>query len=198
MSRAIRIAVADSDSQMRAYYGRTLPSLGHRLIGGAETGRELIECCRRSRPDLIITDIKLPVLDGIKAISEIGRTDPIPAILVSAYHGRALIERVHGEPVLAYLIKPIKEADLEVAIRLTLLRFTELQTIRKEAEELRQTLADRKVIERAKLILMKRADLNEEGAFRRLWKLARDHNQKLADVSLSIVRAEEAFQSPGA
>jgi response regulator NasT len=196
MTRTIRIAVADDEPRMRDYYQDILPLLGHQVICAAHTGRELVRCCQDSRPDLVVTDIKMPDLDGIDAIREIGRGEPIPAILVSAYHDPDLIERTRGEQILAYLIKPIKQADLEVAIGLAMQRFEEFQTLRKEAGELRQALADRKVIERAKGILMKRAGLDEEGAFRRLQKLARDHNQRIVDASHIILRAEEAFQPP--
>jgi response regulator NasT len=197
MTRAIRIAVADDEPRMRDYYRDILPLLGHQVLCAAQTGRELVRYCQDVRPDLVVTDIKMPDLDGIDAIREIGRAEPIPAILVSAYHDPELIERTRGEQVLAYLIKPIKQADLEVAIGLALQRFEEFQTLRKEAGELRQALVDRKIIERAKGILMKRAGLDEEGAFRRLQKLARDHNQRIVDASQIILRAEEAFQPPG-
>ena len=195
MTRTLRIAVADDEPRMRDYYREVLPLMGHRVICAAETGRGLALCCRDSRPDLIFTDIKMPDLDGIDAIREIGRNEPIPAILVSAYHDPDLIERTKGEQILAYLVKPIKQADLEVAVGLAMQRFEEFQTLRKEAGELRQALTDRKIIERAKGILMKRAELDEEGAFRRLQKLARDHNQRLVEAARTILRAEEAFQS---
>jgi AmiR/NasT family two-component response regulator len=196
MIRSIRIAVADDEPRMRDYYREILPLLGHQVTCAAQTGRELVRACQDARPELVITDIKMPELDGIDAISEIGRVDPIPAILVSAYHDPSLIERTRGEQILAYIVKPIKQADLEVAIGLAMQRFEQFQTLRKETGELRQALADRKVIERAKGILMKRSGLDEEGAFRRLQKLARDHNQRLIDAAHLILKAEEAFQPP--
>jgi response regulator NasT len=196
MSRSIQIAVADDERRMRDYYKNILPLLGHRVVCAAQSGRELVRFCEESRPDLIVTDIKMPDLDGIEAVREIGRSEPIPAILVSAYHDPELIERTRGEQVLAYLVKPIKQADLEVAIGVAMQRFDEFQTLREEAGELRQALADRKIIERAKGILMKRANLDEETAFRRLMKLARDHNQRIVDASHVILQAEKAFQMP--
>jgi response regulator NasT len=198
MSGSFRIAIADDERRMREYYQSILPLLGHRVVCAAESGRELVRFCQDSRPDLVVTDIKMPDLDGIDAIREIGRSEPIPAILVSAYHDPELIERTRGEQVLAYLVKPIKQSDLEVAIGVAMQRFDELQTLRKEAGELRQALADRKIIERAKGVLMKRAGLDEEAAFRRLTKLARDHNQRIVEASRVILQAEEAFQIPGA
>jgi response regulator NasT len=196
MSRSIRIAVADDEPRMRDYYKSILPLLGHRVVCAAQSGQELVRFCEESRPDLIVTDIKMPDLDGIDAVRQIGRSEPIPAILVSAYHDPELIERTKGEHVLAYLVKPIKQADLEVAIGVAMQRFDEFQTMRKEAGELRQALADRKIIERAKGILMRRAGLDEEAAFRRLMKMARDHNQKIVEASQVILQAEKAFQVP--
>src|SRR5260370_24822083 len=162
MSKSLRIAVADDEPRMREYYQDVLPLLGHQVIYAAQTGEDLVVFCRDSPPDLIVSDIKMPDLDGIDAVRLIGRGEPIPTILVSAYHDPDLIERTKGEQILAYLVKPIKQADLEVAITLAMQRFDEFQTLRKEAGELRQALADRKLIERAKGILMKRAGLDEE------------------------------------
>jgi two-component system, response regulator PdtaR len=191
---SLLIAVADDEPRMRDYYGSTLPLLGHRVAVAARDGRELVAACRDARPDLIITDIKMPDMDGIDAAREICRGEPIPIILVSAYHEADLIERARGEHILAYLVKPIKRADLEAAISVAMKRFEEFRALRREAGELRGALDDRKLIERAKGILMKKAGLDEPEAFRRLQKLARDQNQKVVEVARMILRAEEAFR----
>jgi two-component system, response regulator PdtaR len=196
MTDALRIAVADDESRMRDYYREILSLLGHRVTCAAPTGRDLVRCCRDDRPDLVITDIKMPDMDGIEAAREICRDEPIPIILVSAYHAPDLFERARVGHVVAYLVKPIEQADLEAAIAITMQRFEEFRALRREAGELRQALEDRKLIERAKGILMRRAGLGEDDAFRRLQKQSRDHNQKLVEVARIIVRAEEAFQPP--
>jgi response regulator NasT len=162
----------------------------------ARTGRELVQHCQEDRPDLIITDIRMPDMDGIDAVSALGREEPIPAILVSAYHDAELYERARGGQVLAYLVKPIKQADLEAAIAIAMQRAEELRALRREAGELRQALEDRKLIERAKGVLMKRAGLDEGAAFLRLQKLARESSQKMAEVARMILKAEVAFQPP--
>jgi response regulator NasT len=196
MNGSLRIAVADDEPRMRDYYRDILPLLGHRVTFAAQDGRELVDCCRDARPDLIITDIKMPDMDGIDAVREICQGEPIPVILVSAYHEPDLFERAKVEHILAYLVKPIKQADLEAAISIAVQRFEQFHTLRREAGELRQALEDRKVIERAKGVLMKKAGLDEPEAFRRLQKLARDHNQRMIEVAQMILRAEEAFQPP--
>jgi response regulator NasT len=196
MTRSLKIAVADDELDVRDYYKKVLPRLGHRVIAVAQTGRELIESCHAARPDLVITDIKMPDIDGIDAAAEICRGEPIPFILVSAYHHPKLFDRARGDHILAYLVKPTKQADLEAAIAIAVQRFDQFQALRQEAADGRQALADRKVIERAKGVLIKKTGLDEETAFLRLQKLARDRNQKLVEVAEMVLRAN-AMQQPG-
>lgn len=194
MTDALRITVADDDPEMRQYLQETLSGFGHQVRGEAATGRELVKLCRQSPPDLVITDIKMPEMDGLEAAMELAATQPVPVILVSAYHDPQLIDRALHDHVFAYLTKPIKPADLETAIALAMQRFKELRDLEKEAGDLRQALSDRKLVERAKGILMKRGGLEEAAAFRRLQKLASEKNTKLAEIARAIVTAEEALQ----
>jgi response regulator NasT len=194
MNEELRIAVADDEEDMREYFEKILPRMGHEVVSVAENGRQLVEHCLELQPDLVITDIKMPEMDGIDAADTIYKHQPIPVILVSGYHDLELIQRAEADHILAYLIKPIKQADLEPAIGIAMRRFQQFQAVRKEAEDLRQALEDRKLIERAKGALMKRAGLEEPHAFRRLQKLASEKNQKLVDIARSIITAEEAFE----
>jgi response regulator NasT len=196
MTHALRIAVADDEPDMREYFQKSLARLGHSVVVAAQNGRELVERCRALRPDLVITDIKMPDMDGIDAAVQIYRERPVPVILVSAYHDPALLERAEADHILGYLVKPIKQADLEPVIALSMRRFEQFEALRQEAADLRQALEDRKVIERAKGILMKKAALDEQDAFRRLQKLASDKSRKLVDIAQMILIAEEAVQ-PG-
>jgi response regulator NasT len=196
MSRSLRIAVADDEPRMRAYFQKMLPRLGHQVVAAAETGRELVERCRDLNPDLVITDISMPDLDGIDAAVAIYRHQPLPIILVSAHHEPELIRRAETDHILAYLVKPIKQADLEPAIHIAMRRFEQFQALRQETTDLRQALQERKIIERAKGILMKKAGLDEQGAFRRLQKLASERNRKLIEIAQMILTADEALQQP--
>ena len=196
MNRSLRIAVADDESDMLQYFQETLAELGHQVVSVAQNGRELVEQCLASPPDLVITDIKMPDMDGIDAAVKVCKPEPIPFILVSAYHETELIERAKQEHILAYLVKPIKQADLETAIAIVMRSFEQFKALRDEAESLRHALEDRKLVERAKGILMKRAGLDEHDAFTRLQKLASDKNRKMADIAQMIVTAEEASQPP--
>lgn len=196
MTRSLRIAVADDEPDMQDYFRTILPRLGHTVVSVASTGQELVDQCRESQPELVITDIKMPDMDGIDAAAYIYRNSPVPIILVSAFHDAEFIRRAEADHILAYLIKPIKAADLEPAIAIALRRFEQFQALRKETSDLRQALEDRKIIERAKGVLMKKANLEENDAFRRLQKLASDRNRKLIEVAHMILTAEEAFQPP--
>jgi response regulator NasT len=194
MNHPLRIVVADDEADMREYFQKTLPEIGHEVVGVATSGQELVERCRELQPDLVVTDIKMPDLDGIDAAAEIYHDRPIPVILVSAYYEPDLIERAEQDHILAYLVKPIKRGDLEPAIAIATQRFAQFTALRTEANSLRQALEDRKLIERAKGILMLRAGLSEPDAFRRLQKLARDQNRKLVEIATMIVTAEKALQ----
>ncbi len=195
MNSSLRIIVADDERDTRDFFQKFLSLQGHQVLASAQTGRHLVEQCRLLHPDLVITDIKMPDMDGIDAAGEIYKDAPIPVILVSTYHNRELIERAADNHVLAYLVKPIKETDLGPAIGIAMKRFEEFQTLRKEATDLRQALEDRKVIERAKGIIMRRGKLDEAEAFRRLQRLASDKSRKLVEIAQMILVAEEAFQA---
>ena len=146
---------------MRDYYQDVLPFLGHQIIYAARTGRELVKFCRKTRPDLIISDIQMPEMDGFDAVRVFGRGEPIPTILVSAYHDAALIERSKGQHVLARLVKPIKQADLEVTISLAMRQFAESQALGKEAGEFAPGSC------RPQIHRTRQGDLDEEGRRRR-------------------------------
>lgn len=195
MSRRLRIAVAEDEPDMRDYFATILPRMGHEVVVVARDGRELVEKCRTVQVDLLIADIKMPGMDGIDAADEICRLGPVPVILVSAYHDAELIQRAENQHILAYLIKPIKQAHLEPAIAIAMRRFEQFEALRREATDLRQALEDRKIIERAKGILMKRAGIDEPTAFRRLQKTASQHNKRLVEVARTLLTAEEIIEA---
>ena len=196
MSRTLKIVVADDELDMRDYFQQILPLLGHEVLGVARTGRELVDLCSTTHPDLVITDIKMPDMDGIDAAAMIYRKAAIPVILVSAYHDPEFIRRAEADHVMAYLVKPIKQEDLVPAIRIAMHRFEQFKSLEKETTDLKQALEDRKVIEKAKGVLMKKAGLDESAAFRRLQKLASDKNRKLVEIAQIILTAEEALETP--
>ncbi len=130
MNGRLRIAVADSEADIRRFLCRALIHEGHRIVVAAETGRQLIDECREEQPDLVITEISIPDVDGLQAIHEICAEKAVPAIIVSAKSGDDFLIRASEELVFAFLIKPIKMDDLRPAVWLTMRRFAELTNLR--------------------------------------------------------------------
>jgi AmiR/NasT family two-component response regulator len=192
MTPALRIVVADDERDMRDYFHKILPRLGHTVVAAAETGEQLVDFCRFYRPDLVITDIKMPDMDGIDAATKLYVERPIPVILVSAYSDAKLIERAEADHIMAYLVKPIKQSDLEPAIGLAMRRFEQFEALRREACDARQALEDRKIIERAKGILMKELSLGEAEAFRRLQRGAMNRQTTMVELARWVLATSQA------
>src|SRR5262245_35169834 len=152
----LRIAIADDERDMRDYLQEALPRLGHTVVAAAENGRQLVDRIRDTPPDLVITDIKMPDMDGIELSTVINRDRPVPVILVSAHHDAETLTRLGVDHIMGYLIKPVSEPDLKAAIALAMIRFRHFIALVKETADLRQALEDRKVIERAKGVIMRR------------------------------------------
>ncbi len=195
----LRIAVADDEALIRRYFDETLAEMGHSVAVSAANGRELVEGCRAAAAsaagpiDLDISDNKMPEMDGNDAAIEIIAERPVPVILVSAFHDADLIERAEASRVMAYLIKPIQRADLEAAIAIARRRFEQFTSLENDAADLRRHLEERKLIEKAKGLLMQKTGISEAEAHKRLQKTACDTNTKLVDVARMIVNAAPAL-----
>jgi response regulator NasT len=192
-TRRLRIAAADDDRDMQQFFQEVLPHLGHEVVAMVATGRELVERCRATNPDLVITDVKLSDMDGLEVAREVNREREMPFVLVSSHQDAELLERAGGDNIMAYLTKPVKPVDLAAAISLARARFLQIQSIRREAADLRQALEERKVIERAKGIAIRRMRIDEQEAFRRMRKLSSDRNLRLVQVARLLLTAEEIF-----
>lgn len=194
MSASLKIAVADDEPEILADLAETLAELGHEVLIQANDGEQLLDAFRQHEVDLVITDIKMPGIDGLAAIEEIRKIRPVPIVILSAFHDDELLSRALREQVMAYLVKPIQVESLQTSIALAMQRFKEFQALQNQADNLKQALDDRKVIERAKGILMERAELSEPDAFRRLQLLSSQRNKKLVEVAREIVDADAAFR----
>ncbi len=189
MKGRLRILIAD-DEAIRVMTLRTqLRALGFEVVAEATTGREAVELAARCEPDLAILDIKMPELDGIAAAREITAHRPIPVVLLTAYSEPELVERATEAGVFAYLVKPVSEEDLLPTILLARARFEEFRLLQQEVADLREALEARKVIERAKGILMKRLGISEAEAFRRMQVQSQRENKKLVEIARAIVTA---------
>jgi response regulator NasT len=195
MNAPLRIAVADDEPDVREYLQKALVRLGHNVVGAAQNGRELIALCKATSPDLVITDIKMPDIDGINAAIEIYKDRPVPVILISAFHDADLVARAEADHIMGYLVKPIKHADLVPVIALATRRFEQFQALRKEASDLRQALEDRKITEKAKGVLMKRGNMDEQDAFRALQKMASEKSRKVIDIAQMVLVTEDLLRT---
>ncbi len=193
MSMCLRVLIADDESIRLLSLGSQLAALGHQVVAEATRGDEAVQLAAETKPDLAIMDIKMPVMDGIEAAERITQARPIPIILLTAYSETQLVERAARANISAYLMKPVAEEDLHPAITLALTRFQEFESLRREVADLREALEARKVVEKAKGILMRRLDLSEEEAFKRLQKQSQDTNRKLSEVAEAIVMADRMF-----
>jgi AmiR/NasT family two-component response regulator len=187
----LRILLADDESIRVMSLRVQLAALGHKVVAEASTGSEAVALAESHQPDLAILDIKMPVMDGIEAAERITQAHPIPIILLTAYSEAQLVERAAQANISAYLMKPVSEEDLLPAITLALTRFKQFQALRQEVADLREALEARKTIERAKGILMRRLNLSEDEAFRRLQRQSQESNRKLAQVAEAIVVADQ-------
>jgi response regulator NasT len=193
MTAALRILVAEDERDTREYLVELLSRLGHQAVG-VENGRQLVDLARQVEPDLVLADIQMPELDGIRAAELVNAERDTPFFLVSAHHEAELLQRVVADHIMAYLVKPVKEAAVKVALAVAMARFRQYQEVRKEAADLRQALEDRKVIERAKGALMGRLRVDEEEAFRRLRKAANDGSLKLVAAARRVLAADEVLR----
>jgi len=185
-------AVADDDRDTREFLQESLARQGWR-VEAASTGRQLVESCRRSLPDLVVSDVRMPDMDGIDAAAAINAIQTVPFVLVSAHHDEALLARMDEVPILGYLVKPFTEAQLKAAVSVALARFRQLVAMKQEANDLRQALADRKLVERGKGILMRLLHVDEDEAFRRLRSAASSKNLKLVEAARRLIAAEEVL-----
>ncbi len=187
----LRVLIADDESIRLLSLRAQLRALGHRVVAEASNGQEAVVLAKATQPDLAIMDIKMPVMDGIEAAERMTQDRPIPIILLTAYSETQLVERAAQANVAAYLMKPVAAEDLLPAITLALTRFRQFEALHREVNDLREALETRKLVERAKGILMRRLDLNEDEAFRRLQKQSQDTNRRLAEVAQAIVTADQ-------
>ena len=186
--RRLRILVADDESIIRMGLRTMLTELGHEVLL-ASNGREALEFARTARPDLALLDIQMPLTDGLEAAKVIARKHPMPLLILTAYSEQDLIERAAQLPIQGYLVKPVNERDLAAAIGVAVARFEEAQTLAREKAELQESLEARKLVDRAKAVLMK-SGLSEEEAYLAIQRRARE-------ARVSMRQAAEAIISKG-
>jgi AmiR/NasT family two-component response regulator len=186
-TRRRRVVIADDESIIRLDLGEMLTTLGYEVVGEASDGAIAVELAQKLRPDLVIMDIKMPGMDGIAAARELTRARIAPVLLLTAYSEQHLVERAKEAGVVAYLVKPFREAELLPSIEIALARFGEFQTVEQEVHSLKEALETRKVVEQAKGILMESQGLKESEAFHRIRKASMDTRKSMREIAEAIL-----------
>ncbi|NTW01561.1 MAG: response regulator [Oscillochloris sp.] len=192
---ATRILIAEDNDLVSLTLEEQLKGLGYDVVGIARNGTEAITLANRLKPDLIMMDIRMPEMEGTEAAARIRDQMAVPIIMLTAYADKDTVRKAEAAGALAYLVKPVNENELPPAINIALARFKDLQGLRSQVTELEDSLEARKLIERAKGILMQRLGLNERDAYERLRQRARDKRAKMKDIAQAIIEAEELLGS---
>ncbi len=192
---ATRILIAEDNDLVSLTLEEQLKGLGYDVVGIARSGVEAVNLAARLKPDLIMMDIRMPEMEGTEAAARIRDQHPVPIIMLTAYADKETVKKAEAAGALAYLVKPINENELPPAINIALARFREIQALRNQVDELEESLEARKLIERAKGILMQRLGLSERDAYERLRQRARDKRAKMKDIAQAIIEAEELLGS---
>lgn len=194
-SRSLRILIGEDESVTALGLEQDLRALGHTVIGVATDGATAVSMARTLSPDLVILDVRMPHLSGLEAAEQIHEERAVPIIIVTAYSDADTVGRAATAPVFHYLVKPVSTAQLSAAIAVAEARHQEWLAQRDETEDLRRRLDDRKVIERAKGILMEREGISEGAAYKVLQRTSQSRNMTMADLSRSLLAAEDLMKS---
>lgn len=183
-----RVVIADDEPITRMDLSEILKEAGYDVVGEASDGFDAIELCRKTKPNLILMDIKMPLLDGLKASKIINNESLADCIvLLTAYSGKEFIEEAKAAGVMGYVIKPINEKSLLPAIEIALSKSEEIQEIRSESQKSKESLEDRKKIEKAKGILMREENLTEAEAYNKIRKISMDKRCQMKNIAEIII-----------
>jgi len=190
------VVIAEDEALIRLDLKETLDELGYEVVGEAGDGEQAVALARELRPDLVILDVKMPVLDGISAAQRIAAAGIAPVVILTAFSQRELVERARDAGAMAYLVKPFSSTDLMPAIEMAMSRYAEAAALGAEVSNLTEQLATRKVLDRAKGVLMATRHLSEPDAFRWIQQTAMDQRVAMRTVANAIIAAEGTQDSP--
>ena len=186
-----RILIADDEPLIRLDLREMLTSLGYAVVGEASDGATAVQLAREQQPDLVLMDIKMPELDGLEAARILTAENIAPVVLLTAYSQKELVERAQQAGVVGYLVKPFRDSDIQPAIEVALARFEEFRALRAQMRTLEESLETRKIVDRAKGVLMDTQGLKEADAFRRIQKLSMDSRKSMREVAEAILLAHQ-------
>ena len=190
-----RLLIAEDEVISRMDLREMLENLGYSVVGEAGDGVAAVNLARTLKPDLVLMDIKMPDLDGIAAAQTLAQEHLVPVLLLTAYSDREFVDRAVDAGVMGYLVKPFAEAQLKPAIEVALERWREVRQIREDLSQTQEMLETRKLVERAKGVLMDTQNLKEAEAFRRIQRLSMNSRKSMREVAEAILLAHEAGRS---
>jgi two-component system, response regulator PdtaR len=190
-SKRPKVLICEDEGLTALRLQKAVTSLGYQVVGEAKDGDEAVALAERLKPDIILMDVRMPKLDGIAATERIMNARRAAIIMITAYSERELVEAALRAGASGYLVKPVSDEQIGPAIRVALANFAELNELSGEVSDLKEALEARKVVERAKGILMRRFAMSEEDAYRRLQKMSRDRRQALRETAQQVIAAAE-------
>ncbi len=183
----LRVVIAEDEALIRMDLAEMLADEGYEVVGQAADGQQGVELAEQLLPDLVILDVKMPVLDGIAAAERIAAQRIAPVVILTAFSQRELVERARDAGAMAYLVKPFSQTDLAPAIEMAVSRFAEISMLEAEVADLHERLETRKAVERAKTVLQKDLGLSEADAFRWIQKTAMDLRLTMRQVADGVI-----------
>ena len=189
MMKKLKILLADDEAILRLDLREMLTDAGHEVIGEAANGEEAVKLARELKPEFVIMDVKMPIMDGLTAAKLIAADNIAPVLLLTAYSQQDIVEKASEAGVIAYLVKPIREEQLFPAMEIAQKRFMEMQKLNMELAQLKDSLETRKLLDRAKGILMAAHGMTEQEAYRKMQQFSMAKRISLKAFAESIIAA---------
>lgn len=187
----LKVVIADDEALIRLDISEMLTEAGYEVIGEGSNGKEALDLVRNLKPDLVILDVQMPVMDGIEAASVINEEMLAPVLLLTAFSQLDIVEKAKKAGVLAYIVKPVREEQLFPAIEIAVSRFKEIKDFSDELGSLQDALDNRIILDRAKGILMDSHGLKEDEAYKKLRQYAMNKRLSLKEVAKIVIKAKE-------
>ena len=191
-----RVLIAEDEALIRLDLREMLVEEGYDVVGEAGDGETAVRLAEDLKPDLVILDIKMPIMDGLAAAEKIAGGRIAPVVILTAFSQRELVERARAAGAMAYLVKPFQKSDLVPAVEIAVSRYAELSMLESEVATLTERLETRKVVERAKGQLMATYGMNEPQAFKWIQRTAMDHRMTMREVADRIIAETAGGETP--
>lgn len=188
---SLRILIADDESIIRLDLRKILEGMGHQVVAEASDGQAAVDLARENELDLAILDIKMPETDGLDAAKTIAEEKICPVLLLTAYSQQDLIDRAKEAGVFGYLVKPFKEADLLPAIEIAISRYKEMEALEREVGSLKDAIETRKLVDRAKGVLMDKRGMKEAEAFRWIQTQSMNNRKSMREIAEAVILTQD-------